>query len=36
MEEILNSLSSAGDETTNFSADSEKVEEVFEESDLED
>ncbi|OQY34044.1 MAG: hypothetical protein B6241_06060 [Spirochaetaceae bacterium 4572_59] len=36
MEEILNSLSSSGDETESFNADSEEVEDVFEESDLED
>ncbi len=36
MEEILNSLSTAGDDTKNFTADSEEVEDVFEESDLED
>lgn len=36
MEEILNSLSTAGEETESFNADSEEVEEVFEESDLED
>ena len=36
MEDILNTLSTAGEETKSFTADSEKVEEVFEESDLED
>lgn len=36
LDSILNSLESSGQETRNFTADSEKVEEVFEESDLDD
>ena len=36
MENILNSLSTAGNETESFNAESEKVEEDFEESDLDD
>ncbi len=36
MENILNSLSTAGKETESFNAESEKVEEDFEESDLDD
>jgi len=36
LNEILNSLSTAGEETQNITADSEKVEETFEESDLDD
>ncbi|MDC7235990.1 MAG: hypothetical protein PQJ58_22390 [Spirochaetales bacterium] len=36
LDSILNSLESSGQETKNFTADSEKVEETFEESDLDD
>lgn len=36
LDSILNSLESSGQETKNFTADSEKVEEKFEESDLDD